>query len=60
MVTPGRHFPPFLFLIFAHIHAMVFIYIPTRRPFNMLSNGMFNLAIQAFIYEVQVEMYLLK
>ncbi len=32
---------------FAHIYAMVLIYIPTFSPFDMLSNGMFCLAIHA-------------
>ena len=45
--------------IFAHFHAMVRIYIPNFNPFNMLSNGMFHLPIHAFVYELQVEMYLI-
>ena len=55
---------PFLFvfsfyLIFAHIHAMVLIYIPTCSPFNTLPNGMIYRPTHAFIYELQVEMYLI-
>ena len=44
--------PFFFFLsfchIFAHIHAMVLIYILKCSLFNMLSNGMFYLPIHAF------------
>ena len=38
---------------------MVLVYVTQRSPFNMLSHGMFYLAIHAFVYELQVEMYLI-
>ena len=49
---------PFFNHILAHIHAMVLVYTPKYRPFNMLSNGVRYLTIYAFVYELQVEMYL--
>ena len=53
---------PFSFLsfhhIFAHIHAMVLFYNSKCSPFFMLSNGLFFLALQDFVYELKVELYL--
>ena len=51
-------FPPFTISLHT-IPAVVLIYVAKCSPFNMLSNSGFYLAIHAFVYEVQVEMYLI-
>ena len=39
--------------------AMVLKYVPKFSPFNMLSNGVFDLLIYTVVYKLQVEMYLI-
>ena len=55
----GTISPLSFYYIFAHIHAMDLIYSSKCSPFNVLPNGMFYLAIYAFVYKLQVEISLI-
>ena len=53
-MLPAAIFLPF-YHIFAHVYAMILIYILKYSLFYKLSNDMFYLAIDSFIYELQLK-----
>ena len=56
VTRPCRHFFISFHHIFAHNEAMVQAYTSKCSPLNLLSNGMFQLAMHVFVYILKVVM----